>query len=208
MIPFCNSFESDMNLSKHTYYWNVSFSISHLSWCVLGLHQCSQLFHHVTTPFFHIICSLDCLFLWMKWAGQPGFEARHFCCLDFPVEVFWELWDKVLPSLQLIFVVASRELLLRHRHGCCLPPFLLYCLPSSPEESSNTGNGRAPSTSAVCRKTLVVWRHECGPTLRMVCDSSHFFLRKGHELSSKKWVSTLPFRHIQDSQGWLCLYLL
>lgn len=135
----------------------VFIIVSPCYYSFLSHHLCARL------PFSQNMC-----------AGQPGFEAHQFCSLDFPVELFWELWDKVLPPLHLIFIVASRELLLRHRNGCCLLPLLLY-FPSSPEESSN---GRASPTGAVCSKALVAGRHKRGPILRMVCDPSLSFSRR------------------------------
>lgn len=60
----------------------------------------------------------------------------------------------------------------------------ISCLPSSPEESSNTRSGWAPPASVACRKALGAWQHKCILTQDKQGVQLVSLLRTLHQLST------------------------
>jgi len=86
MIPFHNSFENNMHLSKHTCYWNFSSRYIPLFLMCFGILSASTIISPCCfSPHSHSLCT-GLLFFWTKWDGQPVSEAHLLCSLDFPVD--------------------------------------------------------------------------------------------------------------------------
>lgn len=174
MIPFHSSFESDMCLTKHTRYWNISSRYIPFFLMCFGTPPTST----VISPWYFSSLS-HCL-----WSGLPA-------PLD---EVSWTSW--FWSPLVLLYGFSSRRVLrivtqdpssawlCQQSAVAVKTQTWISCLPSSPEESSNTRSGWAPPASVACRKALGAWQHKCILTQDKQGVQLVSLLRTLHQLST------------------------
>lgn len=162
MIPFRNSFENDMHLSKHTHYWNISSRYIPL----LSFHFFSSLSHSLCTglPFLldevrwtACFWSLSVLLSGFASGGlgvvTPGPSSAwpgSQSCQQSAVVIKTQMWTLCPSSLAMLFAFQPIRNL-QHKE-------------------------RLSTSSAVCRKALDVWPSmsvDC-PRLRRVCSPSPF----------------------------------
>lgn len=174
MISFHSSFESDMHLTKHTHYWNISSRYIPFFLMCFG-----------TPPTYTVIS--PCYFSSLSHrllSGQP-------IPLD---KVSWTSW--FWSPLVLLSGFSSRRVLRIVTQGplsawSCQQSAVVVktqtwtsSLPSSPEESCNTRKEWVPPASAACRKALGAWQHGCGLPQDEQGVQLVSFLRKFHQLLS------------------------